>query len=45
MQQKVVKQEMNDGITALLSGKVPTLALSKIIVIANVPILSHLTML
>ena len=32
MQQKVVKQEMNDGITAYCSsvGKVPTLALSKI---------------
>ena len=26
MQQKVVKQELNDGITAYLSGKVPTLA-------------------
>ena len=35
MQQKVVKQEMNDGITAY--RKVLTLALSKVIVIANVP--------
>ena len=37
MQQKVVKQEMNDGVTAPLSGKVPALALSKTIVIDNVP--------
>ena len=35
MQYKVVKQEMNDGITTYLGGKVPTLALNKII--ANVP--------
>ena len=34
MQQKVVKQVRNDGITAYLC---PTLALNKIIIIASVP--------
>ena len=28
---KVVKQEMNDGVAAQLSGKIPTLALNKIL--------------